>query len=584
MNIHLYLETQVRQAIVTTLGEEYAKIDPQLTPATNPKFGDYQINAAMGLAKKLGIQPRDIAQKIINNLEIDRVAEPPQIAGAGFINITLKPSYVSDRLQQIHADPRLGIAITENPQRAIVDLSSPNIAKEMHVGHLRSTIIGDVLARVLEFMGHDVLRLNHLGDWGTQFGMLILHLKQVCPTALTTADAIDLGDLVTFYKQAKQRFDEDEEFQNLARQEVVALQSGNPDTLKAWELLCTQSRREFQKIYDLLNVRLLDRGESFYNPYLPEVVNNLQQQGLLIESDSAKCVFVDGFINRDGEPLPLIVQKSDGGYNYATTDLAAVKHRIEVERAERAIYVVDIGQSDHFKQVFAVAKLAKWTDDRIELAHVPFGLVCGADGKRLKTRSGETIKLKDLLAEAIDRFEQILLSRLASEGREETPEFITHTAKAVGISAVKYADLSLNRTSDYLFDYDKMLADKGNTAPYLLYVYARIQSIARKGNIDFHLLSTDTKIMLDRSEELTLGKHLLNFEQIICDLERDLLPHRLCEYLFELAQKFNQFFEQCPVLLSPEPDRSSRLILCDLTSRTLALGLDLLGISVLDRM
>jgi arginyl-tRNA synthetase len=584
MNSYIYLNTQLANAIVAAFGDEFAGTDPLLSKATNPKFGDYQANAAMGLAKKLGKPPREIAQKIIDNLDVSKIAVMPQIAGAGFINITLKPSYVSDCLYQIQTDSRLGIPLTANPQRVIVDFSSPNIAKEMHVGHLRSTIIGECLARVLEFQGHDVLRLNHLGDWGTQFGMLILYLQEVYPTALTIADALDLGDLVTFYKQAKQRFDEDEQFQNLARQKVVQLQAGEPEARKAWELLCAQSQREFQTIYSLLNIRLTDRGESFYNPYLPNVITDLQEQGILVDSDGAKCVSIDGVTNKDGDPFHLIIRKSDGGFNYATTDLAAVKYRVEIDRAQRIIYVVDSGQSDHFEQVFHIARQAGWVDEHVELVHVPFGLVQGEDGKRLKTRSGDTIKLKELLDEAVDRFEQILIARLESEGRSESSAFIQHSSEVVGLSAVKYADLNLNRTSNYIFSYDKMLSDKGNTAPYMLYVYARIQSIARKGKIDFDLLHKDFHISLSEESELILGKHLLHFEQTIADVERDLLPNRLCEYLFELSQKFNQFFEQCQVLSAPKPTRTSRLILCDLTAKTLKLGLNLLGIPVLERM
>jgi arginyl-tRNA synthetase len=584
ISTHIYLKTQIANAIVTAFGDEFTGTDPLLGKATNPKFGDYQANAAMGLAKKLSKPPREIAKKIIGNLDVSKIAELPQIAGAGFINITLKPSYVSDCLQQIQTDSRLGIPLTATPQRVIVDFSSPNIAKEVHVGHLRSTIIGECLARVLEFQGHDVLRLNHLGDWGTQFGMLILYLQEVYPTALTTADALDLGDLVTFYKQAKQRFDEDEEFQNLARQKVVQLQAGEPETRKAWELLCAQSRREFQTIYELLDIQLTDRGESFYNPYLPDIITDLQQQGILVDSDGAKCVSIDGVTNKDGDPFHLIVQKTDGGFNYATTDLAAVKYRVTVDRAQRIIYVVDSGQSDHFEQVFHIARQVGWVDENIELVHVPFGLVQGEDGKRLKTRSGDTIKLKELLDEAVDRFEQILIARLESEGRSESPEFIQHSSELVGLSAVKYADLNLNRTSNYIFSYDKMLSDKGNTAPYLLYVYARIQSIARKGEIDLDLLPKDFHISLTEEAELTLGKHLLRLGQTISDVERDLLPNRICEYLFELSQKFNQFFEQCQVLSAAEPTRTSRLILCNLTAKTLKLGLNILGIPVLERM
>ncbi len=584
MNTITYLTTQLDRAIVAALGDDYAGVDPLLVLSSNPKFGDYQANMAMGLAKKLGQQPRAIAQSIVDNLDVSEICEAPQIAGAGFINFTVKPSYLATQLQAMQRDSRLGVAVAEKPQRVVVDFSSPNIAKEMHVGHLRSTILGDCIARVLEFRGHDVLRLNHVGDWGTQFGMLILYLREAYPQALTTADALDLGDLVVLYKQAKQRFDEDPEFQAAARKEVVKLQAKDPDTIKAWNLLCDQSRREFQVIYDRLNVQLTERGESFYNPYLAAVVDDLRATGLLVESDGAQCVFLDGFTNRDGDPLPLIVQKTDGGYNYATTDLAAVGYRIQTDKADRIIYITDAGQADHFAQVFQVARLAKWIPEHIEITHVPFGLVLGEGGKKIKTRSGEAIKLKDLLDEAIERFSNDLKSRLAADERQETEEFISNSAEVVGLSAVKYADLSQNRTSNYVFSFDKMLALQGNTAPYMMYAYVRVQGISRKGGIDLDNLRANAQIMLGEELELTLAKHLLQLGTIITEVERDLLPNRLCQYLFELSQKYNQFFENCPVLSSEEPLRTSRLILCNLTAKTLKLGLDLLGIPVLERM
>jgi arginyl-tRNA synthetase len=579
-----YLTNQLDRAIVAALGDDYAGTDPLLVLSSNPKFGDYQANMVMGLAKKLGQQPRQIAQSIVDNLDVAEVCEPPQIAGPGFINFTVKPSYLATQLQAMQLDERLGVPTAEKPQQVVIDFSSPNIAKEMHVGHLRSTILGDCIARVLEFRGHDVLRLNHVGDWGTQFGMLILYLREAYPQALMTADALDLGDLVVLYKKAKQRFDEDPQFQAAARQEVVKLQAQDPESIKAWKLLCEQSRREFQVIYDRLNVHLTERGESFYNPYLAAVVEDLRASGLLVESDGAQCVFVDGFTNREGDPLPLIIQKTDGGYNYATTDLAAIRYRIQTDRAERIIYITDAGQADHFAQVFKVARLANWLPEQVEIIHVPFGLVLGEDGKKIKTRSGEAIKLKDLLDEAIDRFRADLESRLAAESRQETPEFIANSAEVVGLSAVKYADLSQNRTSNYAFSYDKMLALQGNTAPYMMYAYVRVQGISRKGGIDFDNLGDNALVLLNEELELTLAKHLLQLGSIIAEVERDLLPNRLCQYLFELSQKFNQFYDKHSVLNAEEPIRTSRLILCDLTAKTLKLGLDLLGIPILERM
>jgi arginyl-tRNA synthetase len=579
-----YLTTQLDRAIIDALGADFAGTDPFLVLSSNPKFGDYQANMAMGLAKKLGRQPREIAQSIVDNLDVAEICEVPQIAGPGFINFTVKPSYLAAQLQAMQADERLGVAIASQPQRVVVDFSSPNIAKEMHVGHLRSTILGDCIARVLEFRGHDVLRLNHVGDWGTQFGMLILYLREAYPEALTTADALDLGDLVVLYKKAKQRFDEDPVFQEAARQEVVKLQAQDPDSIKAWQLLCDQSRREFQVIYDRLNIQITERGESFYNPYLADVVNDLRTGGLLVESDGAQCVFLDGFTNRHGDPLPLIIQKTDGGYNYATTDLAAIRYRIQTDRADRIIYITDAGQSDHFAQFFQVARLAGWIPEGVEITHVPFGLVLGEDGKKIKTRSGETIKLKELLNEAIDRFRNDLESRLAAEDRQETTEFIANSAEIVGLSAVKYADLSQNRLSNYVFSYDKMLALQGNTAPYMMYAYVRVQGISRKGGIDFDKLGDNAQIILNEELELTLAKHLLQLGTIITEVEQDLLPNRLCQYLFELSQKFNQFYDKHSVLNAEEPIRTSRLVLSDLTAKTLKMGLNLLGISVLERM
>jgi arginyl-tRNA synthetase len=577
------LKSQIESALVAAFGPELAGTDPVLVPTTNPKFGDYQVNVAMSLSKQLGKPPREIAQTLLDALDVAAWFETPEIAGPGFINLRYKSAYLDAQLTAMHQDDRLGVAKVTHPQRVVVDFSSPNIAKEMHVGHLRSTIIGDSIARVLEFQGHDVLRLNHVGDWGTQFGMLITYLREVAPAALTTADAIDLGDLVTFYKQAKARFDADETFQQTAREEVVKLQAGDADSRKAWQLLCEQSRREFQVIYDRLDIQLEERGESFYNPDLAAVVTDLQTAGLLQTDQGAKCVFTEGFTNREGQPLPLIIQKSDGGFNYATTDLAALRYRITQDKADRIIYVTDAGQANHFAQFFQVAKRAGWWPESVDITHVQFGVVQGEDGKKLKTRSGDTVRLRDLLDEAVIQFRQILEDRLTTEDRSETEEFKAHAATIAGLSAVKYADLSQNRTSNYIFSYEKMLADKGNTAPYMLYAYARVQSISRKGEIDFSQLDR-VAIQITEAEELILAKHLLQLESVISEVAIDLFPNRLCLYLFELSQKFNTFYDACPVLKAAEPQRTSRLALCDLTARTLKLGLGLLGIPVLDRM
>ena len=578
------LQDKFQQSLAAAFGDEYGTVDPILGAASNPKFGDYQSNVSLPLAKKLGQKPRAIASAIVEKLDVSDICEPPEIAGPGFINLRLKTAYLEGQINAMQADARLGVPQTDNPQREIVDFSSPNIAKEMHVGHLRSTIIGDCIARILEFRGHDVLRLNHVGDWGTQFGMLITYLREVYPDALTTANALDIGDLVSFYKQAKQRFDADETFQETARQEVVRLQAGAEDTIHAWKLLCEQSRQEFQVIYDLLDINVKERGESFYNPFLPAVVADLEACGLLEENQGAKVVFLEGFTNREGEPLPVIIQKSNGGYNYATTDFAALRYRIQSDEAKRIIYVTDSGQASHFAGVFQVARRAQWIPDDVEIVHVPFGLVLGEDGKKFKTRSGDTVRLRDLLDEAVSRARADLETRLQEEAREETPEFVNNVAEVVGISAVKYADLSQNRTSDYKFSFDRMLSLKGNTAPYMLYAYVRTQGIARSGNIDFTQLGADAKITLQEEAEFTLAKHLLQLGEVIGLLETELLPHRLCDYLYQLSDKFNKFYENCPVLKSEEPMRTSRLALCDVTARTLKLGLSLLGIGVLERM
>ncbi|MDR5639647.1 arginine--tRNA ligase [Thermosynechococcus sp. JY1334] len=557
---------------------------PLLLPASQAKFGDYQSNVCLSLAKQVGKAPRELAQEVVAHLNVEDLCQPVEIAGPGFLNFRLKPDFLARSLQAAIGSDRLGIPPAREPRRVVVDFSSPNIAKEMHVGHLRSTIIGDCIARILEFQGHNVLRLNHVGDWGTQFGMLIAYLEEVYPDALTTANALDLGDLVTFYKKAKQRFDSDPNFQQKARQQVVALQQGEEQSRRAWQLLCEQSRREFQKIYDLLDIELTERGESFYNPFLPAVIEDLAALGLVVEDQGAKVVFLEGFTNKEGQPQPLIIQKSDGGYNYATTDLAALRYRIDKDRADWIIYVTDVGQSTHFAQVFQVAQRAGWVPPHVTLTHVPFGLVLGEDGKRLKTRSGETIRLMDLLTEAIARSRADLEQRLATEGRRESPEFIDTVARAIGIGAVKYADLSQNRNSNYVFSYDKMLSLQGNTAPYLLYAYVRVQGLTRRGDIDWRTLSPDTPLFLEDETEQNLAKHLVQLEETLDLVSAELLPNRLCQYLFELSQLFNQFYDRCPILSATEPTKQSRLTLAYLTAQTLKLGLSLLGIRVLDRI
>ena len=589
------LQQQLKAAIARAFPQAAAdgeELDPALGPASKPEFGDFQANGALGLAKRLGKPPRLIAEAIAAQLQLDdtfkQLCEPVQIAGPGFLNLTLKAEVLAAELHGRLEDPRLGVEKVindiNNSATIIVDFSSPNIAKEMHVGHLRSTIIGDCIARVLEFRGYRVLRLNHVGDWGTQFGMLISQLKQVAPEALNTADAIDLGDLVTFYREAKQRFDNDSEFQTISREEVVKLQAGDPVSLKAWGLLCEQSRKEFQKIYDTLDINLQERGESFYNPKLQDVVDDLNRQGLLVTDDGARCVFLEGMLGKEGKPLPLIVQKSDGGFNYATTDLAAIRYRLgaDGDAATRVIYVTDAGQANHFSAVFQVAKRAGWIPAEATVEHVPFGLVQGVDGKKLKTRSGDTIRLKDLLEEAVEHCGTNLRNRLKEEDRNESEDFIQHVATTVGIAAVKYADLSTNRITNYQFSFERMLALNGNTAPYLLYAAVRIKGIARKGgSLDG---ATPDKLIFTEPQEWALTRQLLQLDVIISDVETELLPNRLCNYLFELSQSFNRFYDQVPVLKAEEPARSSRLALCNLCANTLELGLQLLGIQTLERM
>lgn len=595
MNSSVLAEIKVRfqDACGGAFGDEYAQVDPLVGNAKDPRFGDYQCNVALNLGKKLKLNPRAIAEQIIEHLDISDLALPPTIDGPGFINIKLKPEFLESQLLRILKSDRLGIELISTPQKIVVDFSSPNIAKEMHVGHLRSTIIGDCIARILEFQGHEVWRLNHVGDWGTQFGMLITFLKEAYPQALTESDALDLGDLVELYRAAKKRFDEDLDFKERSRHAVVSLQSGEPVARLCWKLLCEQSRREFQKIYDALDIQITERGESFYNPYLGQIVSDLRDLGLLEESNGALCVFLEGFMNKEGDRQPLIIQKSDGAYNYATTDLAAIRYRINQDCADRIIYVTDMGQSLHFEQFFQVARRAQWLTDRTRVTHVAFGLVLGEDGKKLKTRSGDTVRLQDLLDEAI--------ARVKADLEERNPDYDDaykqEVAEVVGLGAVKYADLSQNRTSNYAFSYDKMLSLQGNTAPYMLYAYVRIRGISRKGdlnftddfalnfeNADFKNISTNSLISLKHELELALARHLIQFPEIIDAVSEDLMPNRLCQYLFELSQKFNQFYDQCPVLQAEVGDRSSRLAICYITSKTLKLGLNLLGIKVLEKM
>ena len=568
------------------------KLDPILMPASKPEFGDFQANGALPLAKALKKNPREVANLIIEKLNQNEkflsICEEPEIAGPGFINIRIKNNSLLSEIKKRLIDKRLcipRIADVPNKKSIVVDFSSPNIAKEMHVGHLRSTIIGDCLSRVLEFRGYTVLRINHVGDWGTQFGMLITYLKSVAPKALKKADFLDIGDLVMFYKEAKKLFDENLEFKEKSRNEVISLQKGNADSVLAWELLCDQSRKEFQKIYSKLDIDLTERGESFYNKFLELVIKDLKKIDLLITDQGAKCVVLKSLKGKDGNPLPMIIQKSDGGFNYATTDLAALKYRLNRkphgDGAYKVIYVTDSGQANHFKGIFEIATRAKWIPEGCSVKHVPFGLVQGEDGKKLKTRSGETVKLKDLIEEAVNYAEKDLRERLKKEGREESEGFIKKVSSIVGIDAIKYADLSQNRVTNYQFSYEKMLALNGNTAPYLLYALVRISGLARKGGTQETKLDN---LEYYEKQEWNLIRELLKFDQIIIELEDELLPNRLCNYLFELSQVFNRFYDQIPILNAEEPSRSSRLALCKITAKTLEIGMDLLGMKTLERM
>lgn len=565
------IEGAFREAIKRAYGLDTS---PLVTPATNERFGDYQANVAMSLAKELtgtGSKPptpREVAQRIVDNLQLSDIADNVSIAGPGFINVTLSSRFVAERLSQMATDDRLLIPQTKEPERVVVDYSGPNIAKQMHVGHLRSTIIGDAISRVIEFLGHEVIRQNHVGDWGTQFGMLIAYLEE---SNLSAESHIE--DLEEFYRAAKARFDADPEFQEKARQTVVRLQGGGEKERQLWQRIVEETRRHYLPIYERLGVKLTvadERGESFYNDMLADVVEELRRAGIAVESDGAIVVFTANYDN------PLIIQKSDGGYLYATTDLAAIRYRVQVLKASRIIYTHDSRQSQHFAQVFEVARRAGWAEG-VKLEFAPFGTMLGEDGKPFKTRCGDTVKLKDLLDEAEERAYSLVSEKNPTLPEEEKK----YIARAVGIGAVKYADLSKDRLSDYVFSWDKMLALDGNTAPYLQYAYARIRSIFRKGSV---AELPEVPISPSEPAELRLGKHIIRLGEAIETVGTELKPHLLCSYLYELATRFTGFYEKCPVLQAPEPTRSQRLALADLTARSIALGLELLGIEHPDHM
>lgn len=579
------LEVNLYQALMAAFPKAaFGQEAIEISPSTNEKFGHYQCNSAMKLTGVLQQKPREIAQAIVNHLNLsgvdgDVMITHCEIAGPGFINITLAPTYLASRLNKILHDPDLGIEKVEVKKKLIIDFSSPNTAKEMHVGHLRSTIIGDCLARLFEFLGYDVLRLNHVGDWGTAFGMLIAHLKENAPQVLSGEAQTNLSHLVTWYRESKKRFDEDNDFKKRAQQEVVAIQNGDLSSLQAWNIICDISRKAYQEIYDLLDVHILERGESFYNPMLSKVVADLEKKNLVTISDGAKCIFLDGFMNREGEALPLIIQKSDGGFNYATTDMAAIKHRIQDEHADRIIYVTDAGQAMHFKMIFKAAEQAGYLDPtRVSVNHVTFGLVLGPDGKKFKTRSGETERLIDLILTAIKQAKEILIRREVDMSQDE----LERTAHVLGINAIKYADLSSHRTSDYCFSYERMLRFEGNTAAFLMYSYVRVSSIKRKVGADIEHLKNTANIQLHHPSEIALALHLNQFAETLEQMTSDLLPHRLTDYLYNLAERFNAFFRDCRV--EGDPAQNSRLLICETVARVMQQGFTILGLNVVQKM
>jgi arginyl-tRNA synthetase len=569
------LSTRFRAALAAAFGDELASTDPLIRPSS---FGDFQANLAMSLARTLGRPPREVAAAIVEHLEVDDLCERVEVSGPGFVNLTLRSDWIAEQANALAADERLGVAPAAAPETVVVDYSGPNVAKEMHVGHLRSTAIGDALARLLGFLGHRVIRQNHIGDWGAPFGMLIEQLVDM--GAAEPGAELSVSDLNLFYQQAREQYDGDPDFAERARRRVVALQAGDPTTLALWRQLFDESMRHFRAIYDRLDVLLTDEdidAESRYNPVLPEVVAELEAKGLTEVSQGALCVFPPGFTGRDGERLPLLVRYSHGGYGYATTDLAAVRMRVREFGATRLVYVVGSPQALHFSMVFAAGRMAGWLDGH-RAEHAQFGSVLGGDGKMLRTRSGDPIKLIDLLDEADQRAAKIV------EDRSELDPLARSTvAHAVAMGALKYFDLSFQRERDYVFDWDRMLAFDGNTGPYLQYAVTRIRSIFRRAGIDDQQASSG-RIVLDQPAERALALALLGLGEAIEAVAATMEPHRLCTYLFDLATAFTDFYEACPVLQADEPTRGSRLALCALVARTLTLGLDLLGIQVPERM
>jgi arginyl-tRNA synthetase len=577
MNIQQVLTQRFTQALADM---DITDAPVPLSRSTRPEFGEYQFNGAMALAKRLKQKPRDIAEKILAHVKLDDIASKLELAGPGFINIHLNDSFLADWAQKALADEKLGVD-SPKPDRIVVDLSSPNLAKEMHVGHLRSTIIGDATAKVLEYLGHTVIRQNHMGDWGTQFGMLLAHLSDKLASSEVAETA--LSDLEDFYREAKVRFDNEEGFADRAREHVVKLQSGDEQCLALWQQFIDISIKHSEEVYEKLNVSLTRKdimGESAYNHDLHNVIDELTKQNVAVSDQGAKVVFIEEMKDKEGKPAVYIVQKSGGGFLYSTTDLAAIRYRTNTLKADRTLIFTDARQALHFKQTEIVARKAGFLPPALTYEHCPFGMMLGKDGKPFKTRSGDTIKLSDLLDEAIERAQALIAKRENNLSEAEQLE----VAKVVGIGAVKYADLSKNRTTDYIFDWDTMLSFEGNTAPYLQYAYTRIRSIFRKAEVDMGKVSG--KIAIESKTEHELATKLIQFEEVLSAVGKEATPHLLCTYLYDVASAFMRFYEANPILKSDvdATTRESRLSQAALTARTLKTGLEILGISTLEAM
>ncbi|EEC0935626.1 arginine--tRNA ligase [Salmonella enterica subsp. enterica] len=577
MNIQALLSEKVSQAMIAAGAP--ADCEPQVRQSAKVQFGDYQANGMMAVAKKLGMAPRQLAEQVLTHLDLSGIASKVEIAGPGFINIFLEPAFLAEQVQQALASDRLGVS-QPTRQTIVVDYSAPNVAKEMHVGHLRSTIIGDAAVRTLEFLGHHVIRANHVGDWGTQFGMLIAWLEK---QQQENAGDMALADLEGFYRDAKKHYDEDEAFAERARNYVVKLQSGDTYFREMWRKLVDITMTQNQITYDRLNVTLTRddvMGESLYNPMLPGIVADLKAKGLAVESEGATVVFLDEFKNKEGDPMGVIIQKKDGGYLYTTTDIACAKYRYETLHADRVLYYIDSRQHQHLMQAWTIVRKAGYVPDSVPLEHHMFGMMLGKDGKPFKTRAGGTVKLADLLDEALERARRLV----AEKNPDMSADELEKLANAVGIGAVKYADLSKNRTTDYIFDWDNMLAFEGNTAPYMQYAYTRVLSVFRKADIDEQALAS-APVIISEDREVQLAARLLQFEETLTVVAREGTPHVMCAYLYDVAGLFSGFYEHCPIL-SAENDavRNSRLKLAQLTAKTLKLGLDTLGIETVERM